>query len=409
MEATLIGDRIRAAREAIDLGQDALAEKVGLGRTALSAVENGKRAVSAAELLRFSDLLGRPLDYFLRHSPPAFDFQPLLRVGGVGSAAAEPKRGRPPRGDGRSVIRGVLVRFEELCRMYLESEEISGLPVEPLPQFAFEPGRFMYREAERLADLMRTRLGLGPALPAAQLRELLEERLAIKTFVQRANTKLSGACIYHERVGGCVLVIAKTLPHMLYTLAHELAHLLAHRDTPVVDEDLFAKTPKEQFANAFAANLLMPRAGAQELFAAVYQSRADLSEVEVIHMARHFGVSFSAMLWRLQGLRLIPPQTREKIEAAYKTSGSGGPVRDIANDPKGKWWKPLPERYIFLALRAYHREEISIGRLAELLHDADGHPSTIERAQEFVEHYQTPTRDETESSEMGALGEDQDA
>jgi hypothetical protein len=125
-------------------------------------------------------------------------------------------------------------------------------------------------------------------------------------------------------------------------------------------------------------------------------------------MARHFGVSFSAMLWRLQGLRLIPPQTREKVEAAYKAGGAGGPQRDTAGDPKAKWWKPLPERYAFLALRAYHREEISIGRLAEMLCDADGHPSSVERAQKFVERYQAPTRDETEASDMGELGEDQD-
>jgi Zn-dependent peptidase ImmA (M78 family) len=284
-----------------------------------------------------------------------------------------------------------LVKFEELCRLYLELEEINGLPVPKLEEYPFEPGRFMYREAERIAELTRFKLGLGATLPATQLRELLEERLAIKTFVLSASGKLSGACIYHPEVGGCVLVVAKTIPHMLFTLAHELAHLLVHRSTPMVDEDLWLKTPKEQFANAFAAALLMPRGGVQELFSRIYESRDDFTDVDVIHMSRHFGVSFRAMLYRLQGLRLIPPGNAERLLAGYQEAGTG-PARRAqeAGLPQETraFWLPLPERYVFLAVRAYRNDELSIGRLAEILRDAHGQPRSIEQAQMFVEGYQ---------------------
>ncbi|MCX5748073.1 MAG: helix-turn-helix domain-containing protein [Proteobacteria bacterium] len=389
-----IGQRIREAREALNLGQEALADRVGLARTALSAVENGKREVSATELVQFADALGRPFEFFFRpETASSFDFQPLLRVGNTddAGAASAPRRGRPPKGDGRSTVREALIKFEELCRMYLELEEVNGLPVPELMKFPFEPGRFMYREAERMAELMRTKLGLGPTLPATQLRELLEERLSIKTFVLRSSSKLSGACIYHERVGGCVLVIAKTIPHMLYTLAHEFGHLLAHRDTPIVDEDLWAKTPKEQFANAFAASLLMPRGGVQELFSSIYHSRSTFTDVDVIHMSRHFGVSFRAMLYRLQGLRLIAPGTAQKLLGEYGKAGTGPTKRAEEAGlgvEKHTFWLPLPERYVFLALRAYRNEELSIGRLAEMLCDVDGKRRSIEAAQKFVDDYQ---------------------
>ena len=71
-----------------------------------------------------------------------------------------------------------------------------------------------------------------------------------------------------------------------------------------------------------------------------------------------------------------------------------------------KFWCPLPERYVFLAMRAYRREEISIGRLAEILCNPDGRPRSIEEAQEFVERYQMlgdedePTPDEAWSDEQ---------
>src|SRR5207244_7103650 len=142
---------------------------------------NGKREVSATELLAISDAVARPLDYFLRGSATAFDFQPLLRVLPPERPEAEPARGRPPMGEGTSVGRRTLVRFEELCRMYLELEHAGGLPIPQLPKHNIGPGRGVFREAERIADLARTQLGLGPTLPAVQLRELMEERLAIKT------------------------------------------------------------------------------------------------------------------------------------------------------------------------------------------------------------------------------------
>lgn len=407
-----IGARIREAREALGLGQELLAERVGLPRTALSAAENGKRQVTAPELLRFSQQLGRPLDFFLRPvEEKGFDFQPLLRVSPAPepSPGQPPRRGRPPKVDAQVAVRETLVRFEELCRMYLELEEMNDLPVEPLQRFDFNPGRFMYRDAERLAELIRTKLGLGPTLPATQLRDLLEERLAVKTFVLRGSSKLSGACIYHDRAGGCVLVVAKTLPHMLFTLAHELAHLLVDRDMPMVDEDLFAKTPREQFANAFAAALLMPRAGVQELFWSVYRSRNEVTDVDVIHMARTFGVSFNAMLSRLQGLRLIVPGARQALLDSYRSARTGPERRAEeagVSDTVKKFWFPLPERYVFLAMRAYRREEISIGRLAEILCHPDGRPRSIEEAQEFVDRYQMlgdedlPSSDETWSDEQ---------
>jgi Zn-dependent peptidase ImmA (M78 family)/DNA-binding XRE family transcriptional regulator len=396
LDNAFVGRRVREAREALGLGQEGLADSVGIARTALSAIEHGKRQVTALELLRFSEALDRPLDFFLRpQEAGALDFQPLLRVAPVTDQrrGLERRRGRPPKIDAPVAVRRALVRFEELCRMYLELEEINGLPVPPLPKYPFEPSRFMFRDAERLAELLRTGLGLGPTLPATQLRELIEERLAIKTFVLRASSTLSGACIFNGRAGGCVLVIVKTIPHMLFTLAHEFAHLLVHRETPMVDEDLFVKAPKEQFANAFAASLLMPRAGVQELFWSIYRSRNEFADIDVIHLARHFGVSFNAMLSRLQGLRLIAPGSRETLLEAYKAARTG-PDRpaEEAGLPEAvaRWWSPLPERYVFLAIRAYRRNELSIGRLAEILRDVDGRPRSIEQAQAFLEGYQAP-------------------
>lgn len=60
-----IGARLREAREYLGFTQEEVAEKIALGRTAITGIENGRRKVTAEELARFAALYNRPLDYFI--------------------------------------------------------------------------------------------------------------------------------------------------------------------------------------------------------------------------------------------------------------------------------------------------------------------------------------------------------
>jgi Zn-dependent peptidase ImmA (M78 family) len=97
-----------------------------------------------------------------------------------------------------------------------------------------------------------------------------------------------------------------------YTIAHELAHICLHRDeleTAVhVDQssvsslrrDLVSAEgtdPLEREANAFAAELLMPR----KLLAGALDDRMlDLDDDRLIALAKRFKVSLMALQYRLQ-------------------------------------------------------------------------------------------------------------
>ncbi|HEY9476624.1 MAG TPA: helix-turn-helix transcriptional regulator [Mycobacteriales bacterium] len=56
---TEIGERVAEARRAAGLSQADLAGRVGMDRTALVRVEAGERKVSALELMRLAEQLGR--------------------------------------------------------------------------------------------------------------------------------------------------------------------------------------------------------------------------------------------------------------------------------------------------------------------------------------------------------------
>ena len=57
-----IGDRLRQAREYLELKQEEAAEAVGLSRSALSLVENGRRMVDAVELARFAEVYRQSIE-----------------------------------------------------------------------------------------------------------------------------------------------------------------------------------------------------------------------------------------------------------------------------------------------------------------------------------------------------------
>lgn len=57
-----IGDRLRQAREYLELKQETAAEAVGLSRSALSLVENGRRKVDAVELARFAKIYRQSIE-----------------------------------------------------------------------------------------------------------------------------------------------------------------------------------------------------------------------------------------------------------------------------------------------------------------------------------------------------------
>src|SRR5262245_11654251 len=96
-----IGQRIADAREFLGLTQSLVATRMGLARTTQVAIEQGRRAASVADLYRYSEVLSRPLDYFLGMGVWAkADFGPQLRALAERLDAAMPgaaQRGRPSR------------------------------------------------------------------------------------------------------------------------------------------------------------------------------------------------------------------------------------------------------------------------------------------------------------------------
>lgn len=63
---TTVGERIKTRRLELGWTQETLAEKAGISKGFLSDLENGKRSVSAENLLEIAAVLGLSLDFLMK-------------------------------------------------------------------------------------------------------------------------------------------------------------------------------------------------------------------------------------------------------------------------------------------------------------------------------------------------------
>jgi transcriptional regulator with XRE-family HTH domain len=86
---TLMADRLRErivrARDQAGVSQTELATALDLDNSAVSKIEQGKRAVSSVELVSIAEYCGRPVSWFFADSETA---EPHFRGDGVTSSSA---------------------------------------------------------------------------------------------------------------------------------------------------------------------------------------------------------------------------------------------------------------------------------------------------------------------------------
>jgi len=75
-----IAQRIRAARLQRDFTQQDLADKFNKTSAAMSDIERGKTQISAADLILFSEFLGKPIEYFFGEDFSDSDIEDVIAL-----------------------------------------------------------------------------------------------------------------------------------------------------------------------------------------------------------------------------------------------------------------------------------------------------------------------------------------
>ena len=181
--------------------------------------------------------------------------------------------------------------------------------------------------AKRARDT-RAALGLDPAAPLDVLA-VAEQRADVPVLVARLPDAVAGCCWRDGERALLWVNGAQPLVRQRFTLAHELGHLrIGHAGRIPVDSVAVlagdTRDPREVQANAFAAELLAPRAGVTEMVG------GEPGLEDVVRMAARFGISPLAAFFRLTtlGLTARPERLRRELD-----DGMGEQVRAYLDLP----------------------------------------------------------------------------
>ena len=390
LDATKLGKRLSEARSKAGLTQEAVADSLGLPRTALVQLEAGRRAVSTLELVDLAKLYQAPIADFFQDDQAA-DEDPLVALGRV----SDELRGHPAT---VASIRDCVALFREGVAL---EHELGRETFPLLPSYAV-PARSQGEAAAQgieAAGRERNRLGLGDA-PIADMCRLISEQGIWATSIALTDG-FSGLFLNHPSIE-LAIVVNKThgCTRKRFSYAHEYAHALFDRDrvaTVTVREN--ASELVERRANAFAAAFLMPQGGVESMLRSMHKGgpsrrsfvsfdvagggaqeseertapgTQSLTFRDVAAVAAHFGASYMATCYRLRELGYINKTEvdallaqeelgRDYIAFTGSDADDGQPKARRDDDDK-----ELVVQMIPLILEAYSREVISRGKVREL-------------------------------------------
>jgi len=348
---TVLDKRIKAARQSAGLSIAEAAKQLGFKNyQTLSSIEKGARNITANELIEMARLYGRSLDYFLE-SEVGPDPVPLWR-----------------RIETRDVTKEQRL-FLSFLERYSTLERLLGLKQSwteirsPFGRDDFASDGFAM--ADKLGAHIHKILDLG-SRPASNLLNVLENNLRFKILHLPLGDGLSGASIVDNALGVGVLINLNDAPwRRNFDLAHELFHIVTWNIfSPGEIGDGTKKTRPEQYADIFASSLLLPE---NHLIDALKEiaTNNEIRFVDIIELAKGFGVSSEAIAWRLVNLNRLKKSQVQKVLA--------DPVfRDVDRTLRRSLYsggKPskFPSRFISLACRCLLEGKISRGVFAEYM------------------------------------------
>ncbi len=395
-----LGKRLRRAREARGMTQEAVARYLGVSRSTVAQMELGNRAVSGIELSRLAYLFGKDLRSFVADEAPdkedvlvaLFRHHPELS-----NQEAVHEALRRCMALGRE-----LTNLERLLDIDRNVAAVAAYPL-PRPRTTWDA----IQQGERIGVEERRRLGLGLA-PLPDVVELLEVQ-GVRTAQVDLPDDISGLTLIEPEIG--FFVVANRKHHLWrrrFSYAHEYCHVLVDRDRRgLVSRRQDRDELLEVRANAFAASFLMPAEAVRQFVYALGKGRPSRMEAEVfdeeapirararaapgsqdiqlydvVQIAHHFGVSRIAACYRLKSLRLI---TGLKLDALLEQdrAGQGRELQVLLGLPEPDHEAKRNEfqhRFLGLAFEAFRREEISRAKVIELAAMVGVGATAVERA-----------------------------
>lgn len=342
-------------RKSQGLKMQEIADRCAISRMAYSKIEHGRSQPKSGTLISLAASLKVDIQDLLA-PPPQFQ---SLRFRSNKSLSVREKQKREQ----------IIYDVNRWLKDYNQLEKLLEVSSGELPGIEAQ-------QPEETARAFRSAIELDQYEPIADIIGLLEHK-GVKLYAETIDLeKFFGFSIGQEDGGPAIVVNIKDdipIERRIFTVAHELGHLLMHKDSYKQDE-VEEIDRQEAEANAFAGYLLLPRVG----FEREWDECRGLHWVDaVLHVKRKYKVSYRTILHRLasdygqDSQRLYMGFSRHmQMKYGMSLKGHYEPhsIAEEESEPvELSAFDFIEDKLRKLVRDAYEREEISLSRGAEIL------------------------------------------
>jgi len=302
------------ARRTSGYSIETAARKVHVTAERLSAWESGAQTLSMAQLRRLADVYDRPLGVFYLASPPK-----------------EPRALR----DFRQTAKGLQQPpSPDLIAEMREARYRRAVALDVYDQLNHKPPRFTPRaDVDENPAAVAARMREATGVASIQNRHAVDARSALASLrisveqlgvlvFQMSDVEVKearGFSLAESSLPVIVLNAKDAVTARVFTLMHELAHLMLH-DGGICD---LGDTDVEVYCNAVAGNALVPADLLhQAITASGHRSGTSWNDDDLEDLAHHFSVSPEAIMRRLLDTGLTTQKAYQSKRDEYlKRSG----------------------------------------------------------------------------------------
>lgn len=356
--ASSIPINLRRIRSIKGFTQGKIAKKAGISRNAYRSIEKGNAEPRVSNLQGLADALGVKIFDLLRAVPVV----PSLRFRSQKILNSMEKNKRQQH------INDFVYWLHNFN--FLESE------LKDKKSFEFAKLVGSTSNPVEMANKVRKILKIDDD-PIRDICDLVESA-GVKIFLIDSDLDNFFGFSLSAKDGGPAIGINKSIKinveRKIFTVAHELGHILLHPDSFNSNENI-EMNDAEKEANTFASYLLMP----QEAFIEEFEKNNGLHWVkQVLHIKRIFKVSYKTVLVRLQENGLVDNSVWQKFAFECKKLGISLKGHFEPESLEKEHFQPEPveplSNYDFvesrlnrLVRKAFEQEVITMSKAADIL------------------------------------------
>jgi Zn-dependent peptidase ImmA (M78 family)/DNA-binding XRE family transcriptional regulator len=300
--------RLTQARHAASWTKKRLADELGVSPAAVGQYESGVIRPRSEQLVRIAKLLGVPPEFFVVGRPRA----------GVDASNCHFRSLRSMRAYERNQAIAYVEQLWELCHALERRVRLPAVDLVDVLDFSDldAHSEASPNAAADAARALRERWGLGMDRVSHLVRTLEVHGILVGLLPFSDLGRVDAFSTSHTPRP--IIILASDKPDVYrhrFTAAHELGHLVLHRDAQPGD------VRHEREANAFAAEFLVPASRIE----AALPRRVDFARL--ITLQTYWGVSVEALLYRSRELGAISDATHRRARIKLNQLHKQGVVR----------------------------------------------------------------------------------